>query len=122
MNKQPILGYYRCPEEFLDFHIAGPLQESRGYFHFGPDLTCYGQTSGCTCPTVDDHLFDVSAHVRRHGHTSLLPFDPTQVVDNLRYERYVDHSGQRRWMEQKWIKQTYYLLRPLFPVALLSKI
>src|SRR5262249_1087917 len=86
--------------------------------HFGPALTCYGQTSGYTCPTVNDHLFDASAHVSRHGHTSFLPFDPSQVLDNLRYERYVDHSSQRRWMEQAWIKQSYYLLRPLLPVAL----
>src|SRR5262249_45178040 len=118
MHKRPLLEYYRCPQEYLDFCVAEPLGESSGYFHFGPALTCYGQTSGYTCPTVNDHLFDASAHVRRHGHTSVVPFDPAQVVDNLRYERYVDHSSQRRWMEQAWIKQTYYRLRPLFPVAL----
>jgi len=117
MNKQPLLEYYRCPEEFLDFCVAEPLQGARGYFHFGPDLTCYGQTSCYTCPTVNDHLFDASEHVRRHGHTSFLPFDPAQAVDNLRYERYADPSDPR-WMEQVWIKKTYYLLRPFFPVAL----
>ena len=118
MIKQPLMAYYRCPEEYLDFCVAAPLQGARGYFHFGPDLTCYGHTSGSTCPTVQGPLFDAAEHVRRHGATSVLPFDPAQVVDNLRYERYVDPSGQQRWMERAWIKHTYYLLRPLFPVAL----
>src|SRR5262245_2865899 len=109
------MAYYRCPKEFLDFCVAEPVQGPSGYFHFGPDLTCYGQT----CPTtINGPLFDTSAHVRRHGHTSVLPFDPAQVVDNLRYERYVDHAGQQRWLEQAWIKQIYYRLRPLLPVAL----
>src|SRR5262245_45881983 len=93
MNKGLLLEYYRCPQEYLDFCVSAPLQGSSGYFHFGPALTCYGQTSGYTCPTVNDHLFDASAHVSRHGHTSFLPFDPSQVLDNLRYERYVDHSS-----------------------------
>lgn len=118
MITQPLLDYYRCPQEFLNFHIAGPLKESSGYFRFGPDALCYGQTSGYTCATVNGHLFDVSQLVRSHRHTSFLPFDLAQVVDNLRYERYVNQSGQQRWTERAWIKKAYYLLRPMFPVAL----
>jgi hypothetical protein len=48
----------------------------------------------------------------------VLPFDPTQIVDNLRYERYVDSAGPRRWLERAWLQHTYYRLRPLLPVAL----
>jgi len=47
-----------------------------------------------------------------------LPFDLAQVVDNLRYERYVNHLGQQRWLENAWIKRIYYLLRPMLPVSL----
>jgi hypothetical protein len=81
-------------------------------------LTYYGQTAGYPCPIVNGHLFDASAHVRRQGHASFLPFDPVQVVDNLRYERYVDQLGQQRWLENAWIKKIYYLLSPFFPIAL----
>jgi len=119
MHKPPIVEYYRCPQEFLDFAIAGPLQGSKDYFGFGQDLICYGQISGgYPCSTVNGSLFDASEHVCRHGHTTFLPFDLSQVVDNLRYERYVNQLGQRRWPENIRLRKTYYLLRPFFPVAL----
>src|SRR2546427_12921819 len=73
---KPLVEYYQCPQAYLDFHVANPLQEASGYFRYGPDLTCYGQIDGYSCPTVNGHLFDASAHVRRHGSTSFLPFDP----------------------------------------------
>ncbi len=114
----PISGYYRCPQEYLDFCVAAPLKESRGYFRFGPDITCYGQTSGYAYPTINGHLFDASEHVRRQGHTSFLPFDPAQIVDNLRLERYVDQSSQWRWLENVRVKKFYYQLRPFFSVTL----
>jgi hypothetical protein len=115
---QPIIEYYQCPKEVLDFHIAGTLKESSAFFRLGQDLTCYGQTSAYTCPTVNGYLYNTSEHVCRHMHTGLSPFDLTQVVDNLRYERYVRHVCQRRWLENEWIKKAYYLLRPFCPLAL----
>jgi len=118
MNEHPIVEYYRCPQALLDFSVAGPLRESEGYFCFGQDLICYGHTSGYSCPTINGSLFDASEHICRHEHTSCLPFDPAQVVNNMRYERYIDQSSQRRWLEKAWIKNIYYLLRPMFPVPL----
>jgi hypothetical protein len=118
MLMQPLIDYYRCPPGLLDFHTVEPLKASSGYLRFGPDIICYGQTSGYTCSTINGHLFDASEHVCRREHTSCLPFDPAQVVDNLRYERYVNQSSQRRWLERPWLKEAYYLLRPFFPVAL----
>jgi hypothetical protein len=47
-----------------------------------------------------------------------LPLDFTQLVNDLRYERYVDRASQQRWMEGAWLKKAYYLLRPLLPVSL----
>jgi hypothetical protein len=95
ITKQPIREYYQCPRELLDFHIAGTLEASSGFFRFGQDLICYGQTSAYTCPTINGHLYDTSEYVRRHVHTGVLPFDPAQIVDNLRYERYVSHVRQQ---------------------------
>jgi peptidoglycan/xylan/chitin deacetylase (PgdA/CDA1 family) len=118
VSSQAIVEYYRCPEELLNFHVADSLKESCGYFRFGPDLVCYGQTSGYPYPIVNGSLFDASEPVRRHEHISFLPFHLTQVVDNLRYERYVDQAGQPRDLKSKWIKKVYYLLRPLLPISL----
>src|SRR5262249_42594145 len=118
MIEQLIIDYYKCHLESLDRIIVGPLKDLSGYFRFGHDILCYGQTDGYTYPTVNGHLFDASEHVGIYGGTIFLPFDPAQIVNNLRYERYVDQSGQRKWLESIWIKKMYYLLRPLFPVAL----
>src|SRR6266571_4941633 len=117
-TQQPLMAYYRCPEACLDFCVAAPWKESSGYLRFGREVICYGQTSGYTSPTVKGPLFDAFTRVRNRGATSVLPFDPAQVVDNLRYERYVDPASPPRWLERAWIKHTYYLLRPWLPVAL----
>lgn len=118
MNSQSIVEYYRYPQELVDFHVAGSLKESDGYFRFGPNLVCYGQISGYSCPSVNGPLFDASEHVRNYEHISFLPFDLTQVVNNLRYERYVDQAGQGLWSQNAWVKKFYYILRPLLPVSL----
>ena len=118
LSMKSIIDYYRLPEELLDFSISGSLQEPRGYFQFGPSVICYGQTISNTSATVHKHLLDVSQHVSSQERTIVLPFDLTQVVDNLRYERYVNQSSQWWWLENQWIKNIYYLLRPLFPVSI----
>jgi hypothetical protein len=116
MIPQPLLDYYRCPQEFLDFHVARSLEESKGFFRFGRDVICYGQTSGYPCATVNGHLFDALSYVRSYGRTTILPFELAHIVDNLRYERYVDQLGRRRF-ESAWIKHIYYLLRPFLQVS-----
>jgi hypothetical protein len=106
------------PEEILDFSSAGSVQELRGYFQFGPSVICYGQTIGNTSAIVCKHLWDASQHVGNQGRTFVLPFDLTQVVDSLRYERYVKQSSQCWWLEEQWVKNIYYILRPLLPTSL----
>jgi peptidoglycan/xylan/chitin deacetylase (PgdA/CDA1 family) len=120
MNNQSIVEYYQCPQELLHFDVASTLQGPEVYFRFGPDLLCYGQISRDVGPAVNGQLFDASEHVYRHEDSICLPFDPAQIINNLRYERYVDQSGQSQGMGLKsiWVKQAYYLLRPLLPVSL----
>ena len=53
------------------------------------------------------------------GTTVGLPFDPTDVIDNLRLERYANHVGQgalSRW--ERVLKDAYYFFRPLMPIKL----
>jgi len=65
--------------------------------------------------SASNHLFDAAEHVRSDASGMLLPFEAAQVIDNLRYERYV-RSGQRT-LEKAWVKDVYYRFRPLMPVA-----
>lgn len=49
-----------------------------------------------------------------------LPFDPVQVVDNLRYERYLNipgHNGRARPAGEKALKALYYAARPALGVS-----
>jgi hypothetical protein len=86
-----------------------------GFFRFGPAV-CYGKVAGDVYPFVNGRLFDATSTVNVEGGRVLLPFDLDQVLDNLRYERYV--NGGTRWLETAWAKDAYYQLRPYLPVAL----
>ena len=109
-----IVDYYRCAD-IPSFGVTGPLNHSDGFFRFGPEVVCYGQSMGVARSQVNDRLFDASQHVESNGHGLSLPFDVRQVIDNLRYESYVESSG--RLLEKAWIRDLYYRLRPLMPVS-----
>ena len=117
---QELTGYFRCPEEFVDLRRPENLSGDSGYFCFGPDTICYGRSSaGFRARRVSHHLYDVKDDVRFHNAGAVLPFDPAEVVSNLRYERYVDGSASvltRFWRNA--IRQAYYLARPLMSVSI----
>jgi peptidoglycan/xylan/chitin deacetylase (PgdA/CDA1 family) len=62
-------------------------------------------------------LIDASRHVWCEGSKIFLPFDVNEVVDNLRYERYVALSGWQAWIQESWIRDLYYQIRPWLPIA-----
>ncbi|WP_213806319.1 hypothetical protein [Granulicella sp. dw_53] len=91
------------------------IQSQPGYFKFGPDLICYGRSALSTGQKATDSLPDAFGEVQRIGAVWILPFDPTEVADNLRYERYVVKGDEVAW--KKLIRKLYYALRPVLPVA-----
>src|SRR5579862_6682820 len=98
-RSNPILDHFRCPNRTPHFIAAANLREPSGFFRFGQNVVCYGRAAGQTSTDADGDLFDASQHVQRSGSMILLPFDVNQVLDNLRYERYVNPSGGQRWIE-----------------------
>jgi len=120
VNSNPMLDRYRCAEGIPDFGVAEGLRGLEGFFRFGPNVVCYGRAAGATRPIVNGHLFDASQHVYRKKNKVFLPFEANQVIDNLRYERYVGPSVRQRWVEKSWAKDIYYRLRPMFPISLRS--
>jgi hypothetical protein len=94
MNKT-FVEYYRCPEEFAGCFLDGEPSGHLGHFRFGPDAICYGSISkGAVHPSPDGELHDAlkDAVVERGGVS--LSFDPDQVVNNLRFERYCSSSAR----------------------------
>src|SRR5437868_8841952 len=114
------LDYFRCPESFATFSPSGKLSEDEGFFRFGQNSICYGRSSsGVRAKHPTDELHDVMADVLTDGSTLKLPFDPSEIVSNLRYERYGSPSGGRDKpiSPSSILEAAYYMLRPLLSVA-----
>ena len=112
---QAVSDRYRCPAGFLDFRLSGELSRDSGFFQFGP-ATCYGRSvrNGNQAQS-NSPLCDMLSSVSLDGTRLVLPFDPTEVIDNLRLERYL--SGQFGAYE-RILKSVYYWLRPFTNRAL----
>jgi hypothetical protein len=112
--------FFRCPNSIANFVLSRDLSDHSGYFRFGPDVVCYGRcSSGTPSKFVTGPLPDVREHVVT-GHSAVqLPFDPVQVVDNLRYERYFGDggNGQAALPGNRALRYIYYVARPAMGVS-----
>ena len=114
MNRA-LLDFYLCPEHFVDIQVDGQLSSAAGYFLFGQNTTCYGRSaSGYRSIRPDAVLYDTFADVKVQGAKVVFPFDPNDVIDNLRLERYA-HQGNRGALKlwERSLKRIYYMIRPL---------
>ncbi len=108
--------YYRCPERFVRFLPEPSASAKSGFFRFDEEATCYGSYSGCQhalSSTVPLH--DASRDVLVEDGTTHLPFDPSQVVENLRRETYMEDWRQGAPMSA--LTRMYYFVRPMLPIG-----
>ena len=111
-----VAQYYRCPERYIKFNLAGSLSQEKGYFRFGNEWLCHGQlATGTPSATPNGKLCDVIGHTSTNNGVTYLPFDITEVVDNLRFELYSKNSRIDESFLDSIQNKTYYLLRPLLP-------
>ena len=66
-----LMEYFRCAE-IPGFGLTATPGKTNGFFRFGPDTVCFGQSSGPTHSKVNDSLYDASQHVENNGHGLLL--------------------------------------------------
>jgi hypothetical protein len=114
---QAFFDYYRCPGSFVDFRLMTDrvLTGEPGYFTFGSDVICFGKSALQGSKRVTDVLSDAMDLVQVNGSTCVLPFDPTEIANNLRFEQYV---GETKTVGVKSVvRKIYYALRPAFPVS-----
>ncbi len=110
---------FRCQEDVATFVLKGDLSARSGYFRLGPDVICYGQdSSGEPAHAVTEPLHDAREQVSVENSVVHLPFDPVQVVDNLRCERYLSHSenGDGPLPGNRILRSLYYAVRPAIGV------
>jgi hypothetical protein len=92
-----------------------------GFFRFGPTTTCYGQCeSGVSIGIENAALHDALKSASLNDSEVHLPFDPGQIVENLRRERYVNHAGakQGRIVDHPLVRKAYYAVRDVLPVSI----
>ena len=118
---QTLSDYYRVPDNVLDCTIttADGVSENSGFFKFGAGSICYGHCqSGVSADVVNLGSFDASKHVHRNGASIQLPFNFTEVIENLRLERYrlSMAPGKETFATRQSVRKLYYLIRGLLPV------
>jgi hypothetical protein len=116
--ERALVEYFRCPEDNVRMSVAGALSADAGYFRFGPEI-CYGRTTaGERASHARGALYDARPAPVAEGDPLRLVFDPTEVVDNLRLERYAADAGHIEVLRHKVWQRPYYLLRNFMPDGL----
>ncbi len=110
--------YYRCPELMVSFSWPGDLSVNPGYFRISDKLVGYGRLSESQAiKEEEDKLPEAAVHVKVTGSSVAIPFDPVEVVNNLRLEQYTAALKGSHFPNKKLARRVYYHLRPLMPVA-----
>jgi hypothetical protein len=106
---QRVLEHFRCPEIFLEFAVNPTISDKASYFRFGSETICYGRSVSTFRGSGRRSLtHDVLDNVAIDADKVNLPFNPTEIIDNLRLEKYV-----RSRPGSDFLKKIYYLFRPL---------
>jgi len=110
MSVQAVRERYCCPDDFLHLRRVSELSSDRGYFQFGPGAICYGRSSnGFRRPRAESALYDTLQDTQIENENVRLPFDPDEIIDNLRLERY---RPSELGGYTNLLKGIYYHLRP----------
>lgn len=111
-----LLRYYCCPGDYAQFMSPSFREGNTTYFRYGHDITCYGRYGNhAPIKSPSGPLHDASEEVSVEAGKIYLPFDPSEVLDNLHLERYID--GWRQESPLSALSEIYYWLRPLLPVS-----
>jgi len=113
--------YYRLPADWkcgLSYEKSGARP---GFFKFGEESICYGVCgAGHLASTASGHLYDAIADVRTDSGIVHLPFDPAEIIDNLRNEHYTKfgNSDGNTVVGSAPVKKAYYSIRKFLPVMI----
>ena len=118
---RPLLDYYRLAPSFADWTttVADTGSAEVGFFKFGPRSICFGRSqSGVAASFAGASEFDASLAVTCEGSTVRLPLCFSEVIDNLRLERYRQMADPGRGVSGATasVRSLYYFMRRCLPV------
>jgi hypothetical protein len=112
-NARAFLDYFCCPHEFAPFGLTGERTAPAAFFTFGSSQ-CYGRTTpGPHSNNGIEAWIQAAKDAGALGKKIPLFFSPTEVVENLRRERYLTTANS-----QRRLRNLYYFLRPVLPFGI----
>jgi hypothetical protein len=116
-----LVEFWRLPEGLLTLDVPEQASGHAGFFNFGPEDLCYGESTHSTPAQFHGDSFpDLARHVVVQDDVLRLPFDPATVIDNLRLERYPlnSRSAMGAVLSNEGARRVYYSARPLLTDSL----
>jgi hypothetical protein len=118
-GKQAVREHFRYPSDVPSLPVAPELSREPGFFRLNRDTICFGQcSSGTPAASAAEALQLASGHAKVNGASTQLLFNPEQIIDNLRLERYAFDSNRcKHGMKvNPIVRDIYYRLRPFMPL------
>ncbi len=113
------LDHTKCPPASTEPITCLPGTGAEGFFRLG-DLRLYGRANGGSTSSGPSEILSSIDFLVRDGNGSVaLPFDPTEIINNLRFEKYAGAANTQnsRITDNKSLsRRLYYAIRPLLPV------
>ena len=107
--------HFRCPEEYAPIVFEDASSSRTGYFRFGREAALFGHLAGNSAARHPGaEIYDAAKDVRIENGVIRLPFNLSEVVDNLHREAYVE---EWRHGALSNLSKPYYFIRPLLPVS-----
>src|SRR6266568_5332211 len=111
--------YYRTPLDSPAVYPDRGPKNGAGFFRFGSEIVCYGECSRGVAADVQASVdFDASNATIVTDSEIRLPFNISDVIENLRKEHYVAqlNSGREKLIQHELVRNSYYFVRELLPV------
>jgi len=118
---QRFLDHTKCPASYVEPITCSQLSGEEGFLRVGASRL-YGRTNGVsTSRDCLGNLIAVDSSIVRNSGSVVLPFDPSELIDNLRLEKYVGaiNAEMKNLADKQSVwRSVYYALRPLLPVPI----
>ena len=109
---EAVIDHYRCPQDLIDVACNVPPSSHAGFFRFGPNNICYGRSRSTDFSSgPESPLYDAAGEVAVEDTKLVLPFNLSEIIANLRLERY-RNGGASESSLFRFFKKLYYHLRP----------
>ena len=112
-----ISDHFRCPEQSLSFSVRKDLSAEASWFGLGRDVVCWGRLASSPTSFERSPENDVLGQLKVEDGNLVLPFSPSEIIENLRLERYVENTDSL-----SALRRLYYLLRPFMGPSIRRRI